>query len=84
VFCTPAAIDLRYDFDLQLCDTQPLPRILSLQAELECAGDMTLSVAMDHASQEFLPEGFLMDVDTKSWLLPRTDSFATTNEGMDG
>jgi len=26
VFCTPAAIDPRYDFDLQLCGTQPLPQ----------------------------------------------------------
>ncbi|KAG2365179.1 hypothetical protein BDR07DRAFT_1470529 [Suillus spraguei] len=75
-FRTPAKIDLRYDFDLPL-DAPPVPKIPSLQAELERAGDSTFS--MDYVSQEFLPEGFPMDVDTEPSLLPGTDSFATTN-----
>jgi len=67
-FRTPAAIDLRYDF--QLCGAQPLPKVPLLQVELEHAGDTTFSVTMDHASQEFLPEGFPTDVDTEPSLLP--------------
>ncbi|KAG1854418.1 hypothetical protein DFJ58DRAFT_787853 [Suillus subalutaceus] len=61
-FRTPAKIDLRYDFDLPL-DAPPVPKIPSLQAELERAGDSTFS--MDYVSQEFLPQGFPMDVDTE-------------------
>ncbi|KAG1849200.1 hypothetical protein F4604DRAFT_1811164 [Suillus subluteus] len=76
-FRTPAKIDLRYDFDLPL-DAPPVPKIPSLQAELERAGDSTFS--MDYVSQEFLPQGFPMDVDTEPSLLPGTDSFATTND----
>ncbi|KAG2134191.1 uncharacterized protein EDB93DRAFT_1173064 [Suillus bovinus] len=76
-FRTPAKIDLRYDFDLPL-DAPPVPKIPSLQAELERAGDSTFSV--DYVSQEFLPQGFPMDVDTEPSLLPGTDSFATTND----
>ncbi|KAG1727136.1 hypothetical protein EDB19DRAFT_1914356 [Suillus lakei] len=76
-FRTPAKIDLRYDFDLPL-DAPPVPKIPSLQAELERAGDSTFS--MDYVSQEFLPQGFPMDVDTEPSLLPGTDSFATTKD----
>lgn len=76
-FCTPAKIDLRYDFDLPL-DAPPVPKISSLQAELERAGDSTFS--MDYVSEEFLPQGFPMDVDTEPSLLPGTDSFATTHD----
>lgn len=76
-FRTPAKIDLRYDFDLPL-DAPPVPKISSLQAELERAGDSTFS--MDYVSEEFLPQGFPMDVDTEPSLLPGTDSFATTHD----
>ncbi|KAG2338846.1 hypothetical protein BDR05DRAFT_951659 [Suillus weaverae] len=76
-FRTPAKIDLRYDFDLPP-DVPPVPKISSLQAELERAGDSTFS--MDYVSQEFLPQGFPMDVDTEPSLLPGSDSFATTND----
>ncbi|KAG1723926.1 uncharacterized protein EDB91DRAFT_1171738, partial [Suillus paluster] len=83
-FRTPAKIDLRYDFDLQL-GVPPVPKIPSLQAELERAGDSTFSLAMDCTLQdaEFLPQGFPMDVDAEPSLLPGTDSFATTNDGED-
>ncbi|KAG0697268.1 hypothetical protein DFH29DRAFT_160061 [Suillus ampliporus] len=81
-FRTPAKIDLRYDLDLQL-GVPPVPKIPSLQAELERVGDSTFSLAMDCTSQEFLPQGFPMDVDAEPSLLPGTDSFATTDDGED-
>ncbi|OJA11619.1 hypothetical protein AZE42_05475 [Rhizopogon vesiculosus] len=82
-FRTPAKVDLRYDFDLQFGAPPPVPKIPSLQAELERAGDTTFNLPVDYISQEFLPQGFPMDVDTEPSLLPGTDSFATTNNGED-
>ena len=79
-FRTPA--NLRYDFDMHL-GAPPVPKIPSLQAELERAGDSTFNLPVDYISQEFLPQGFPMDVDTEPSLLPGTDSFATTNVGQD-
>jgi serine/arginine repetitive matrix protein 2 len=37
-------VNLRYDFDLQI-DAPPVPKVPSLQAELEHAGDMMFEVS---------------------------------------
>ncbi|KAJ8584067.1 hypothetical protein M405DRAFT_936822 [Rhizopogon salebrosus TDB-379] len=71
-FRTP--VNLRYDFDLQL-DAPPVPKVSSLQAELERAGDRTFVLPMDYISQ-----GFPMDLGAETSLLPGTDSFATTTD----
>jgi serine/arginine repetitive matrix protein 2 len=71
-FRTP--VNLRYDFDLQL-DAPPVPKISSLQAELERAGDRTFVLPMDQISQ-----GFPVDLGAEASLPPGTDSFATTTD----
>jgi hypothetical protein len=56
-----------------------VPKIPSLQAELERAGDRTFVLPMDYISQ-----GFPMDVDAEALLIPGTDSFATTTDQENG
>jgi hypothetical protein len=41
---TCSMVNLRYDFDLQI-DAPPVPKVPSLQAELEHAGDMMFEVS---------------------------------------
>jgi hypothetical protein len=52
-----------------------VPKILSLQAELERAGDTTVVLPMDCISQEFL-----IYVDAEASFLSGTDSFARTTD----
>ncbi|KAH7906866.1 hypothetical protein BJ138DRAFT_568044 [Hygrophoropsis aurantiaca] len=75
-FRTPAKIDLRYDFGMQLdIEAPPVPKLPSLHAELTRAREHTYDQYV-----EFSPQDFPMDVNAEPSLLPGTDSLASSNQ----
>ncbi|EGO19639.1 hypothetical protein SERLADRAFT_443108 [Serpula lacrymans var. lacrymans S7.9] len=83
-FRTPAKIDLRYDFGVQLNDgllsgdVPPVPKIPSLYAELAMAADSTYSDCASYSGQDFP-----LDANLEPSLLPGTDSLASSEHTED-